>query len=55
MLGELQSWFSGWPSVDRFRRDMDELLDRCSGEGGVRAAGCRLGLRSNLSSRMAIG
>jgi len=37
MLGELQSWFSGWPSVDRFRRDMDELLDRCSGEGGYRS------------------
>ena len=37
MPGELEPWFSGWPSVDRFRRDMDELLDRFFGEGGHRS------------------
>jgi len=37
MLGELQPWFAGWPSVDRFRRDMDELLDRFFGESGYRS------------------
>jgi HSP20 family protein len=36
MLGELQPWFSGWPSLDRFRRDMDELFDRFFGEAGYR-------------------
>ena len=36
MLGELQPWFSGWPSLDRFRRDMDELFDRFLGEVGSR-------------------
>jgi HSP20 family protein len=38
MLGELQPWFSGWPSVDRFRKDMDELFDRFFGEGGYRSS-----------------
>lgn len=38
MLGELQPWFSGWPSVDRFRRDMDELFDRFFGEYGYRGS-----------------
>jgi HSP20 family protein len=33
MLGELQLWFQGWPSVERFRRDMDELFERFFGEG----------------------
>jgi HSP20 family protein len=37
MLGELQPWFSGWPSLDRFRRDMDELFDRFFGEIGYRS------------------
>jgi HSP20 family protein len=37
MLGELQPWFSGWLSVDRFRRDIDELFDRFFGEGGYRS------------------
>jgi HSP20 family protein len=38
MPGELQpSWFSGWPSLDRFRRDMDELFDRFFGEVGYRS------------------
>jgi HSP20 family protein len=37
MLGELQPWFSGWPSLDRFRRDMDELFDRFFGEVGYRS------------------
>jgi HSP20 family protein len=36
MLGELQPWFSGWPSLDRFRREMDELFDRFLGEAGFR-------------------
>src|SRR5690242_18055476 len=36
MLGERQPWFSGWPSLDRFRRDMDELFNRFFGEGGSR-------------------
>jgi|SRR5579875_692037 HSP20 family protein len=38
MLGELQPWFSGWPSLDRFRRDMDELFDRFFGEIGYRGS-----------------
>lgn len=38
MLGELQPWFSGWPSAGRFRRDMDELLDRFSSEDGYRSS-----------------
>jgi HSP20 family protein len=33
MLGELQPWFSGWPSMDRFRQEMDELFTRFFGEG----------------------
>ena len=33
MLGELQPWFSGWPSLDRFRREMDDLFSRFFGEG----------------------
>jgi HSP20 family protein len=36
MLGELQPWFSAvcaWPSLERFRRDMDELFTRFFGEG----------------------
>jgi HSP20 family protein len=33
MLGELQPWFSAWPSVERFRRDIDELFTRFFGEG----------------------
>jgi len=36
MLGELQRWFSGWPTLDRFRRDMDELFDRFFGDVGYR-------------------
>ncbi len=36
MLGELQPWFSGWPSIDRFRKNMDELFDRFFGEIGYR-------------------
>src|SRR5579885_502003 len=28
MLGELRPWFSTWSSLDRFRRNMDELFDR---------------------------
>ncbi len=32
MLGELQPWFSAWPSLERFRRDMDELFTRFFGE-----------------------
>ena len=32
MLSELQPWFREWPSVDRFRKDMDELFDRFFGE-----------------------
>jgi HSP20 family protein len=42
MLGELQPGFSGWPSVDRFRRDMDELFDRFFGEGGYRSSSGRM-------------
>jgi HSP20 family protein len=33
MLGELQPWFAGWPSYDRFRREMDEVFGRFFGEG----------------------
>jgi len=36
MPGELQPWFSGWPTLDRFRRDMDELFDRFFGDVGYR-------------------
>jgi HSP20 family protein len=39
MLDELQPRFSGWPFLDRFRRDMDELFDRFLGEGGYRSSG----------------
>src|ERR1700758_2329853 len=38
MLGELQPWFSGWPSADRFRRDIDELLDRFFGDDRYRSS-----------------
>jgi HSP20 family molecular chaperone IbpA len=38
MLGELQPWFSGWPSADRFRRDMEELLDRFFSEDRHRSS-----------------
>jgi HSP20 family protein len=37
MLSELRPWFEGWPSVDRFRKDMDDLLKRFLGEGGHRS------------------
>jgi HSP20 family protein len=33
MLGELQPWFAGWPSLDHFRKEMDDLLTRFFGEG----------------------
>jgi HSP20 family protein len=33
MLGELQPWFAGWPSLDRFRKEMDDLVTRFFGEG----------------------
>ena len=33
---ELQPWFSGWPTLDRFRKDMDELFDRFFGDVGYR-------------------
>lgn len=33
MLGELQPWFAGWPSLDRFRKEMDELFTRFFSEG----------------------
>jgi HSP20 family molecular chaperone IbpA len=36
MPSELQPLFSGWPSLDRFRRDMDELFDRFFGDVGHR-------------------
>ena len=36
MLGELQPWFSGWPTLDRFRKDVDELFDRFFGDVGYR-------------------
>src|SRR5690242_7278543 len=36
MPSELQPWFSGWPTLDRFRRDMDELFDRFFGDVGYR-------------------
>ena len=36
MLGELQPWFSGWPSFECFRREMDDLFDRFFGESGHR-------------------
>jgi len=35
MLDEVRPWFSGWrsrASIDRFRRDMDELFDRFFGD-----------------------
>jgi HSP20 family protein len=35
MLGELQPGLAGWPSLDQFRRDMDDLFDRFF--GGVRS------------------
>lgn len=34
MVGEPQPWFAGWPSVDRFRKDMDDLFECSFGEGG---------------------
>jgi HSP20 family protein len=37
MLSELRPWFEGWPSADRFRKDMDDLLKRFLGEGGPRS------------------
>jgi HSP20 family protein len=39
MLGELQPWFLGWSSkssIDQFRKDMDELLDRFFSDVGYR-------------------
>jgi HSP20 family protein len=39
MLGELQPWLSGWSyplSIDRFRKDMDELFKRFFGDVGYR-------------------
>ena len=36
MFGELQPWFSGWPILDSFRKDMDELFDRFLGDVGYR-------------------
>jgi hypothetical protein len=35
MLGEVQPWFSGWwPSIERFRKEMDSLFDRFFSDSG---------------------
>jgi HSP20 family protein len=33
MFGELQPWFAGWPSLDSFRKEMDDLFTRFFGDG----------------------
>ncbi|MBE3605154.1 Hsp20/alpha crystallin family protein [bacterium] len=38
MLGELQPWMPGWPSLERFRREMDDLFSRFFGDTEVRGA-----------------
>jgi HSP20 family molecular chaperone IbpA len=37
MLGELQPWFAEMPSLERFRREMEKLLDRFFSEIGHRS------------------
>jgi HSP20 family molecular chaperone IbpA len=39
MMGELQPWFAGWPTLDRFRKEIDALFTRFFGEGYRSAAG----------------
>jgi HSP20 family protein len=33
MAGELQPWFAGWPSLERFRKEIDDLFARFFGDG----------------------
>jgi HSP20 family protein len=50
MLGELQPWFSGWASLDRFRRDIDEVFERFFGEVGYRSLASSLTTRPGVES-----
>jgi HSP20 family protein len=50
MLGKLQPSFSGWASLDRFRRDIDEVFERFFGEVGYRSLASSLTTRPGVES-----
>jgi HSP20 family protein len=43
MFGELQPWFAGWPSLDRFRKEMDDMFTRFFGDASRSLTGSTMG------------